>query len=102
MATRETKLKKQVRDYLRLKGWFVFHVLQGLGAYKGVSDLIAIKEGKTIFLECKAPEGIDKNGRKKPAGKQSENQIQFEADIKAHGGSYYVIRSVEDVIEVIG
>ena len=100
-GTAETNLKKQVRDFMRLNGWFVFHILQAMGAYKGVSDLIAIKDGRVLFLELKAPAGFDKRGRKKKAGEQSENQVKFEYDIDLHGGEYYVVRSVEDISEVI-
>jgi len=102
MGKAETDARKQVRDFMRLNGWFVFHVLQGLGAYQGVSDLIAQKDGRTIFVELKAPAGLDKNGRKKKAGQQSENQIKFEFDVKSHGGEYFVVRSVEDIAEIIG
>ena len=101
-GTAETNLKKQVRDFMQLNGWFVFHILQAMGAYRGVSDLIAIKEGRVLFLELKAPAGFDKKGRKKKAGVQSENQIKFEYDIDLHGGEYHVVRSVEDIIEVMG
>lgn len=100
--TQETVIKKQVRDFLRLNGWFVFHVLQGLGAYPGVSDFIALKGGKVLFLEIKTPAGKDKRGRKKAAGKQSGNQIDFEREIDSRGGMYFVVRSVEDIAEIVG
>ena len=102
MGSAETTVRNQVRDFMRLNGWFVFHVLQGLGAYLGVSDLIAIKDGRLIFVELKAPEGVDKRGRKKKAGRQSENQVKFEFDVESHGGEYFVVRSVEDIAEIIG
>ena len=85
----ENDIKNQVKDYLSLKKWFHFHVLQGLGAYKGVSDRIAIKDGRVIFLECK-----------KPGGKQSAEQIEFQANVENVGGEYYVIHSLEEIMEI--
>ncbi len=32
----ETDIRRQVQDYLRWRNWFVFYVLQGLGAYRGI------------------------------------------------------------------
>ncbi|MBT9169591.1 MAG: hypothetical protein DDT19_02953 [Syntrophomonadaceae bacterium] len=36
---------------------------------------------------------------KRPGGKQSLYQQQFQANIEAHGGKYLLVRSVEDLIE---
>ena len=87
----ETAIKKQIKYYLQYRGWFIFHVLQGVGSYKGVSDFIAIKAGKVLFIEVKTM-----------AGKQSADQLQFEANIKSHGGIYLVARSIEDIKELAG
>ena len=102
MGKAETDARKQVRDFLRLNGWFVPYFLQRLGAYPGISDLLAVGDGGVLFIEMKSPEGFDKNGRKKRAGVQSENQIKFEFDVESHGGEYFVVRSVEDIAEIIG
>ena len=88
--TPETIIKNQCRDYLRWKGWFVFPVLQGLGAHRGISDMIAVKDGQTLFVEIKTPKG-----------RQSEHQKRFEADIVEHGGSYLLIRSLDDLMEMV-
>jgi len=88
--TPENSVKKEVKKWLQLNGWFVFPILQGLGAYKGISDFIAVKNGDVLFIECKAPKGT-----------QSENQIKFQADIEEHGGYYILARGYEDVEEYI-
>ena len=82
----ETDIQNAIREYLRWRGWFVIRHQQGLGCHKGLSDLTAIKNGKTVYIEVK-----------RPMGKQSEWQLDFQADIEAHGGLYVVARSVEDV-----
>lgn len=84
----EADIRRQVRDYLQIKGWFCFHVLQGLGAYRGISDLIAAKDGRVIFVELKTA-----------TGRQSEHQKRFEADLTSAGGEYVLCRSIEDLQE---
>jgi hypothetical protein len=59
-----------------------------LGKYAraGMADILAVKEGKAIFLEAKSE-----------VGKVSPNQEQFEEDATAAGARYHVIRSIDDV-----
>jgi len=87
----ENDVKAQIKDYLNIKGWFWFYNLQGLGSYDGIPDFIAIKNGRTIYLEAK-----------KPGGKQSLGQIDFERNIKYQKGEYYLIDCLEDLIKIIG
>ena len=82
----ETDIRRQVTDYLQLRQYFCFYVLQGLGAYKGIPDLIAVKNGRVLFIELKTPRG-----------RQSEYQRKFQADLEAHGGEYVLCRGVDDL-----
>lgn len=86
----ETLIRRNIVAALRLAGWAVFYIFQGLGSYKGISDLIAMKDGKTIYIECKTP-----------TGKQSEHQKQFEKIVTEHGCKYILARSVNDVAELL-
>ena len=88
--TPETAIKKSIKDYLRLSGWFVFSIMQGLGSYAGIADFFAIKNGWGIWIEVKSEKGT-----------QSEYQIKFEKDIKEHGGRYILVRSVDELNEYI-
>ena len=88
MKISESDIRRQVRDYLRVKGWFVFHVLQGLGCYLGVTDLIAVKDGRVLFIELKTARG-----------RQSQHQKKFQSDLEAAGGEYVLCRGVEDLQE---
>ncbi len=56
----------------------------------GVPDICCLKE-KFYGLEIKTA-----------TGRQSQNQKQAEADIKAAGGLYFIVRSVSDVKEIFG
>lgn len=82
----ETDIRRQIQDYLRWTGWFVYYNLQGLGSYPGLSDLVATKKGKTVHVEIK-----------KPGGRQSDKQKKFQAELEAVGGTYVVAKSIEDV-----
>ena len=86
MPTPETLIKKSIKDYLRLSGWFTFSIMQGLGSYRGIADIFGIKNNKNIWIEVKAP-----------GGRQSDYQKKFEHDIKQQGGHYILAYSVEDV-----
>jgi len=87
----ETAIRKAVRDYLRLRGWKVYTILQGIGAHRGISDLVAKRRDQVAFIEIKTP-----------TGRQSDLQMEFEAEIMEDAGfhvTYVVIRSIEEVIE---
>jgi len=88
MKITETDIRRQVQYYLRLKGWFVFYNLQGLGSYRGISDLIAVRDGRVIFIELKTARG-----------RQSEHQKKFQADLEAAGGEYVLCRGVDDLLK---
>lgn len=81
----ETIILRQIRSFLQWHGWFVIRIQQGLGCHKGISDLIAVKNGRTVFIEVK-----------KPNGKLSDYQERFKATIEDRRGEYVVMRSVED------
>ena len=94
MTTPEGEVKSAVKDALQKAGWYEWTVNQfnkrGYRVKSGISDLIAIREGRVLFLEIKAG-----NGKQRPA------QAVFQAEIQAHGGEYYVIRSVDELIAII-
>lgn len=64
--------------------------LKNEGVMAGVSDLILVLNGVVIFLELKA-------GR----NKQQESQKIFEKKVKELGHQYYVVRSLDDVMEIL-
>jgi hypothetical protein len=87
---KENDVKRQVKDWLTLNGYFNFHLLAGMGAYKGAPDRIAVKKGGQVyFIEVKKPKG----------GIQSEYQIEFQRRIEEKGGKYLLVRSLEELIK---
>jgi hypothetical protein len=85
-TTPETRLKRAIKQYLGYRGWFVRHIIQGMGAYRGIPDILATKGGLTIEIEAKAPKG-----------RQSEHQIKYQADLEAHGGTYLLIKDISEL-----
>ena len=86
----ESDLKHQVKDFLTLWGIYNYHNLQGIGAKKGIPDRIMHYQGKVHYLEIKLPKG-----------KMSAWQLAFQEQCKADGIGYHIIRSLEDLIEVL-
>lgn len=84
-ATPEGLIKSAIKQYLRFTGWYVVHIQGGPLSHRGISDLIAIKSNVVAFVEIKTP-----------STNQSKDQKDFEDNVKAKGGNYYVLRSVED------
>lgn len=60
------------------------------GMLKGASDTVIVMPGKTIYCEFK-----DAVGRQKP------EQKKFQAKIEALGHKYWLVRTVEEFIELI-
>ena len=85
MAANETAVRRQIQDYLRWTGWFVYYNLAGLGSYPGLSDLVAVRGGRVVHIEVKTPKGV-----------QSEKQKRFQRKLEAAGGTYLVARGVGD------
>lgn len=85
----ETEIKKQLKEYLTLKGWFTFPIMQGLGSYKGLPDMIACKDGKVLFIEVKTE-----------TGGQTEYQKMFQEKVEKAGCKYILARRLEDLIQV--
>ena len=86
----EGDVKVLCREYLRILGWFIFPILQGLGAYKGITDFIAVKDGRVLFIETKSPTGT-----------QSHDQKMFQQGIEMQKGEYWLIDCWEDILKMI-
>jgi len=59
--------------------------LVDIGLYPGCSDLIFTLKGQHYYCEVKTP-----------TGKQSPNQIKFQAHVQQSGYKYFLVRSLED------
>ena len=90
-TTPETSLKQGVKDYLALMHIFSYPIQQGLGSFPGLPDRVIHINGHVEYLELKTT-----------IGKLSPAQITFEEQCQRDGIPYHVIRSLDDLIKIIG
>ena len=88
---KESDLKSTIKGYLLVRGIFNYHLLQGMGSYKGLPDMEMHYKGEVHYLEIKLPKGV-----------LSEWQKNFQAQCKQDRVHYHVIRSLEDLLDIIG
>ncbi len=109
----EAEIQIQLVDYLTLvapaRGFLFFAVpneamgaarsrgglarmarLKRMGLRSGVADLVFVMSGRVYFLEMK-----------RRGGKQSTNQLQFEADAIRAGAEYAVAHSFDEAINTL-
>ena len=108
MKISEAQLKHSVAEYLEygrnLGKWMSLRLNAGdyietrgttrrrvRGCPKGTSDFLVIKDGKAIFIELKSEKG-----------RQSEDQLDFQQLVYYHKATYHVIRSLEELQEIVG
>lgn len=87
--TEETAEKKAIKQYLKIKGAFVYHNLAGLGVYPGIPDLTCIYKGKVYQIEVKTKKG-----------RQSSNQKLFQDDWESQGG-IYILGGIDKIMKII-
>ena len=88
-AQPETAILRAVAGYLRVRGYFVVRIQQGLGCHKGIADLVVMKDGRTIWVEVKTPKG-----------RLSAWQDGFRQAVVNSGCEYIVARSLDDVLDL--
>jgi len=93
----EHETQSAVIEYLQLKGYFYWR--NNSGALKterggfirfgsvGSPDVFVLKKGILYGLEIKSLKG-----------KLSEGQIEFKKGMEKHGGKYFIIRSLDDLV----
>jgi hypothetical protein len=92
----EREIQTQIIEYLQWTGWMVIEFSQYApvrGNICGVPDLLCIKNGTALFLECK-----NKRGKLRPS------QEEFAARILPHVCEtvrYAVVHSIDELIQVV-
>ena len=93
----EGEIQKEIVDYLEAAGWLVFRMNSGKVRYnvymnkKGTPDLFVVRRGKAYWFEVKTA-----------TGKLSEAQKLRHRELEEHGQKVKTVRSLDDVLEVIG
>lgn len=96
----EKFLQNQILDYLNANtdGMFWQNDSVGIKGRKrenryrpnGVADILGVIEGHSVAIEVKSPKG-----------KILQSQLAFSEKFRRSGGSYYVVRSFEDISELV-
>ena len=102
LKIKESDIENAVIQYLTYSGWYCWknldqplfangsYIKLRTGQIRGISDLVAIKKGFVIWLEVKTLKG-----------RLSKFQKIFRDNIINAGGEYFIVRSIDDVKEII-
>lgn len=80
----ESKIQTKIKKKLEIQGYLVIKLVRT--SCNGIPDLIALKDGKTIFIEVKQPNGVLSELQKlrikqlKDLGFECKVWIDFEKD----------------------
>lgn len=88
-SKRESPFQTKVIGAGKARGWLIVKVVSE--SVNGWPDLYCLKNGRTILLEAKRPDG---------QGELSPNQIKRHKEIRAHGGEVYVVEDLQHVINI--
>ena len=99
---KESDIQKSCIDYLKYKNIFCFKIAntgtfkKATGSYipsqtKGIPDLVMHLHGEVRYVEFKTP-----------TGRMSEHQIAFKEECDKARIYYYIIRSLDELVEVVG
>lgn len=75
------------------------------GSKLGSSDIKILLKGIPIYIEVKQPGKYKRNGKVHKKGDykyiQSEHQVKYQKLVEKNNGFYYVVRSVDEVLEIL-
>ena len=86
-STPEGRIKQKVSKLLKDLGLWYFYPAAGAFGIAGIPDIITIANGQFVGIECKAG----------PSKKPTALQAQTGRKIQKAGGSWFLVRSIEDV-----
>ena len=101
-SVREKDIQARVKSLLELKGFLVIetHGPFNRPAHEGITDIIAVKYGYTVFIECKRPSwNYCKDGN--IPSRTEVKEIEFKQKIKRAGGTYALVQTFDEAEEDI-
>ena len=91
IAPLERVIVKSVMDVARKLGWWCAKNHGSAYSLAGLPDVIAIKNGRAVWMEVK-----------RPGGKPTPVQVRVMAQLMAAGCECSVVRSAEDARQFLG
>jgi hypothetical protein len=91
LPVKESDTLKLIKEYLKLKGFFVVRMQQNIGSHKGIPDLYFIgydDSSNSIQGWCEV---------KTPKGKLSKHQEEFRDNVTYYGAYFIEAHSLDDV-----
>ena len=82
--SKESTVQSSIQKWLKDNGWFTIKII--MASKNGIPDLMAIKNGRTIFIEVK-----------NEIGKLSKIQEYRIKEMQQHGAEVIVARSKEEI-----
>jgi hypothetical protein len=94
---KESDIQRHIKAHLELRGWLVIetHGPFNRPAHEGITDLIAVKYGFTVWIECKRPTW-------KPCedwvviSRTESKEREFRSNILCFGGTYALIKNFDE------
>lgn len=87
---KESRLQKLILDYCKAQKIYTINIYGGGRCGKGTPDIILCLDGLFVAMECK----VGNNSLQ-------DDQVIHSVRIKASGGKWYCIRSLEEAIDTI-
>ena len=98
---KETQIQRAIIECLRFQRiacWRIntVGIPNGNGGFRqnsemrGMADIAVIYKGLSVWLEVK-----------RPKGKQTQAQFEFQHAVERAGGFYFIVKSVEDALKAI-
>ena len=84
----ESKIQSRIIGYLRANGYFVTKL--SVTSTTGIPDVLAIKDGKALFVEVK-----------RKGNKPSELQLYRIKELQSYGAECIVAYSIEDLVKIV-
>lgn len=97
----EADVTKQIRSVLKISHVWHWKVWQGMGSYRGVSDIVGIHAGRFLAIEVKHP-GWRAPGPTAKSYRHYKEQQDFLQHVRDNGGIGFFATSVDDVIRELG
>lgn len=86
MPVSESQIQTKIKNHLIKNGWHVIKIIQC--SENGIPDLLALKNGRAVFIEVK-----------RPGGKIAPLQEYRIEKLIQNGFTAFIAKSTEDVIE---
>lgn len=85
---KESSVQTSIIKFLKYEGWFVTKLVST--STSGIPDILAIRKGKTIFIEVK-----------RIGGKTSSIQDYRIKELKSHGVEVFVFDNLQDAKQTL-